>query len=50
MMFGLAESASKRRRLLNSSKLLPDVLQGIPFQDGAKSTKPPPRIDRVHND
>jgi len=34
MMFKLAESASKRWRLLNGSRLLPDVLQGTPFKDG----------------
>lgn len=34
MMFKLAESASKRWRLLNGSQLLPIVLQGTPFQDG----------------
>ena len=34
MMFKLAESASKRWRLLNGSQLLPIVLQGIPFKDG----------------
>lgn len=34
MMFKLAESASRRWRALNGSKLLPDVLRGTPFQDG----------------
>jgi putative transposase len=34
MMFKLAESASKGWRALNGSRLLPNVLQGIPFQDG----------------
>ncbi len=34
MMFKLAESASKRWRLLNGSQILPDVLQGIQFKDG----------------
>ncbi len=34
MMFKLAESASRRWRLLNGSELLPQVLQGVPFQDG----------------
>ena len=34
MMFKLAESASRRWRALNGSKLLPDVLRGTPFRDG----------------
>jgi putative transposase len=36
MMFKLAESAARGWRLLNGSHLLPDVLQGIPFQNGLK--------------
>ena len=36
MMFKLAQSASKRWRLLNGQKLLPDVLQGISFKDGIR--------------
>jgi len=36
MMFKLAESASRRWRLLNASELLPDVIQGVPFQDGLR--------------
>lgn len=36
MMFKLAESAARGWRLLNGHKLLPDVLQGIPFKDGIK--------------
>jgi transposase-like protein len=39
MMFKLAQSASKRWRLLNGSKLLPNVLQGIPFKDGIQVTQ-----------
>jgi putative transposase len=34
MMFKLAQNASKGWRALNGSQLLPDVLQGRPFQDG----------------
>jgi transposase-like protein len=37
MVFKLMQSASKRWRLLNGSKLLPDVIQGVPFIDGIKS-------------
>jgi len=36
MMFKLAESAARGWRLLNGSHLLPDVLQGIPYQNGLK--------------
>ena len=36
MVFKLMQSASKRWRLLNGSKLLPDVIQGVPFIDGIK--------------
>jgi putative transposase len=36
MMFKLAESASRRWRLLNGSELLPDVIQGVPFPDGLR--------------
>jgi len=39
MMFKLAQSASKRWRLLNGSRLLTDVLQGIPFKDGIQVTQ-----------
>ena len=39
MMFKLAESASKRWRLLNGSQILPEVLKGIPFQDGIRVTQ-----------
>ena len=39
MMFKLAESASKRWRLLNGSQLLPIVLQGTPFKDGIQVTQ-----------
>lgn len=39
MMFKLAESAAKRWRLLNGSNLLPDVLQGVTFQDGLRLTQ-----------
>lgn len=34
MMFKLAQSAAQGWRLLNGSKLLPDVLQGTPFING----------------
>lgn len=34
MMFKLAESASKRWRLLNGSELMPDVIRGVIFQNG----------------
>ena len=36
MMFKLAQSADRGWRLLNGAKLLPDVLQGIPFKDGIR--------------
>jgi transposase-like protein len=36
MVFKLMQSASKRWRLLNGSKLLPEVIQGVPFVDGIK--------------
>lgn len=36
MMFKLAQSASKKWRVLNGSNLLPDVVKGIPFKDGIK--------------
>lgn len=36
MMFKLAQSAERRWRLLDGTKLLPDVLQGIPFKDGIR--------------
>ncbi|MGC1275565.1 MAG: IS256 family transposase [Planctomycetaceae bacterium] len=36
MMFKLAESAAKRWRLLGGSNLLPDVLQGVTFQNGLR--------------
>lgn len=36
MMFKLAQSAEKRWRLLNGSERLPEVLQGIVFQDGVR--------------
>jgi putative transposase len=39
MVFKLMQSAAKRWRLLNGAKLLPDVIQGITFQDGIKSQK-----------
>jgi putative transposase len=37
MVFKLMQSAAKRWRLLNGAKLLPDVIQGITFEDGIKS-------------
>jgi transposase-like protein len=36
MMFKLAESAARRWRLLNGHELLPDVIQGVTFQDGLR--------------
>ena len=39
MVFKLTESASKKWRTLNGAKLLPDVIQGIPFIDGIKQTE-----------
>jgi putative transposase len=36
MMFKLAESAAKKWRLLNGHELLPDVIQGVVFQDGLR--------------
>ncbi len=36
MMFKLAQSAERGWRLLDGAKLLPDVLQGIPFKDGLR--------------
>ena len=39
MMFKLAQSASRRWRLLNGSQLLPEVLQGTPFKDGIQVTQ-----------
>jgi transposase-like protein len=39
MVFKLMQSAEKKWRLLNGAKLLPDVIQGIKFEDGIKSQK-----------
>jgi transposase-like protein len=39
MVFKLMESASKRWRLLNGASLLPDVIQGVKFVDGARLTE-----------
>lgn len=39
MVFKLMRSAEKRWRLLNGSKLLPDVIQGIPFLDGIRQAQ-----------
>jgi hypothetical protein len=36
MVFKLTQSAQKRRRLLNGSDLVRDVLQGTAFIDGIK--------------
>jgi putative transposase len=36
MMFKLAESAARRWRMLNGHELLPDVIQGVAFQDGLR--------------
>ena len=37
MVHQLMQSASKRWRLLNGAKLLPDVIAGVQFTDGVKS-------------
>ena len=37
MVFKLVQSAAKRWRLLNGSELLPDVINGVPFQDGLRA-------------
>jgi transposase-like protein len=37
MVYKLLESAAKHWRLLNGSKLLPDVIAGVTFNDGLKS-------------
>jgi putative transposase len=39
MVFKLMQSAEKKWRLLNGAKLLPEVIQGIKFEDGIKSQK-----------
>ncbi len=39
MVFKLMESAEKKWRLLNSAKLLTDIIQGIKFIDGIKEEK-----------
>jgi putative transposase len=36
MVFKLVQSAAKGWRLLNGSELLPDVIQGVVFQDGLR--------------
>jgi putative transposase len=36
MMFKLAESAARRWRMLNGHELLPDVIRGVPFQNGLR--------------
>ncbi len=36
MMFKLAQSAARRWRQLNGHELLPDVIQGVVFQDGVR--------------
>jgi transposase-like protein len=36
MVFKLVQSAQKRWRVLNGSKLIPDVITGVPFVDGVK--------------
>jgi putative transposase len=36
MMFKLAESAARRWRMLNGHELLPDVIEGVVFQDGLR--------------
>ena len=39
MVFKLMESAAKKWRLLNGSKLLPEIIQGTKFVDGIKQEK-----------
>ncbi len=39
MVFKLIESAAKKWRLLNGSKLLPEVIQGTKFTDGIREDK-----------
>ena len=39
MVFKLMESASKRWRLLNGSKIIPDVIHGVKFIDGIREDK-----------
>lgn len=39
MVFKLMQSASKRWRTLNGAKLLPEVIAGITFTDGIKTTQ-----------
>ena len=39
MVFKLMESAANKWRLLNGSKLLPNVIQGTKFIDGIKQEK-----------
>jgi putative transposase len=39
MVFKLMESASKRWRALNGSKLLPEVISGVRFVDGERQTE-----------
>ncbi len=41
MVFKLMQSAEKKWRLLNGAVLLPDVIAGIPFLDGLKTTTHP---------
>ena len=36
MMFKLVKSAARRWRMLNGHELLPDVIQGLVFQDGVR--------------
>jgi transposase-like protein len=39
MIFKLAQSAEKRWRVLDGSSLLPDVIQGVTFQDGVRQAQ-----------
>jgi len=39
MVFKLMQSASKRWRLLNGSKIIPDVIRGVKFIDGIRQEK-----------
>jgi hypothetical protein len=37
MVYKLMQSVSRKRRLLNGSKLIPEVIRGVPFIDGIKA-------------
>ena len=39
MVFKLVQAAEKKRRLLNGSELIPEVLQGVRFVNGVRPTQ-----------